>query len=95
MANRRKPVGSQISESPQVQQIKLGLDDFILLLVLILICVVIGFYPYFHDPSWLVGTDAYWRYKDPLDHTPCLARIRRVNDLTNGGQWKYSPMRST
>jgi hypothetical protein len=67
MANRRKPVGSQISESPQVQQIKLGLDDFILLLVLILICVVIGFYPYFHDPSWLVGTDAYWIYKDPLD----------------------------
>jgi hypothetical protein len=67
MANRRKPVGSQISERPQVQQIKLGLDDFILLLVLILICVVIGFYPYFHDPSWLVGTDAFWRYKDPLD----------------------------
>jgi len=67
MANRRKLVGSQISESPQVQQIKLGLDDFILLLVLILICVVIGFYPYFHDPSWLVGTDAFWRYKDPLD----------------------------
>lgn len=67
MANRRKRLGSQISESPQVQQIKLGLDDFILLLVLILICVVIGFYPYFHDPSWLVGTDAYWRYKDPLE----------------------------
>ncbi len=67
MANRRKPVGSQISERPQVRQIKLGLDDFILLLALILICVVIGFYPYFHDPSWLVGTDAYWRYKDPLD----------------------------
>jgi hypothetical protein len=67
MANRRKPVGSQISERPQVQQIKLGLDDFMLLLVLILICVVIGFYPYFHDPSWLVGTDAYWIYKDPLE----------------------------
>jgi hypothetical protein len=67
MANRRKRLGSQISESPQVQRIKLGLDDFILLLVLILICVVIGFYPYFHDPSWLVGTDAYWIYKDPLD----------------------------
>ena len=67
MTNRRKPVGSQISESPQVQQIKLGLDDFILLVVLILICVVIGFYPYFHDPSWLVGTDAYWRFKDPLE----------------------------
>ena len=67
MASRRKLVGCQMSESPQVQQIKLGLDDFILVLVLILVCVVIGFYPYFHDPSWLVGTDAYWRYKDPLD----------------------------
>jgi hypothetical protein len=75
MANRRKPVGSQISVSPQVRQIKLGLDDFILLLVLILICVVVGFYPYFHDPSWLVGTDAYWRYKDPLDRVAASPNV--------------------
>ena len=26
----------------------------------------IGFYPYFQNPPWLVGTDAYWRYYDPL-----------------------------
>jgi hypothetical protein len=66
-ANSKKTMVSGTSENPRVQPIKLGLDDFILVMVLILICVVIGFYPYFHDPSWLVGTDAYWRYKDPLD----------------------------
>lgn len=26
----------------------------------------IGYYPYFENPPWLVGTDAYWRYFDPL-----------------------------
>ena len=26
----------------------------------------IGYYPYFQNPPWLVGTDAYWRYYDPL-----------------------------
>ena len=26
----------------------------------------IGYYPYFENPPWLVGTDAYWRYYDPL-----------------------------
>lgn len=93
--NNRKPPDSGASERPRVQPIKPELDDFILVLALLLICVVVGFYPYFHNPSWLVGADAYWRYKDPLDHTPCLARIRRVNDLINGGKWKYSPMRST
>ncbi len=66
VAKGGRPTSSGISESPRLQQIKLGLDDFILVLALVLICVVIGFYPYFHDPSWLVGTDAYWRYKDPL-----------------------------
>lgn len=25
-----------------------------------------GYYPYFQNPPWLVGTDAYWRYLDPL-----------------------------
>ena len=61
-ANSKKPMISGTSENPRVQPIKLGLDDFILVLVLLLICVVIGFYRYFHVPSWLVGTDAYWRY---------------------------------
>ena len=34
-----------------------------------LVCAValfIGYYPYFQNPPWLVGTDAYWRYYDPL-----------------------------
>jgi len=26
----------------------------------------IGYYPYFQNPPWLVGTDGYWRYFDPL-----------------------------
>jgi hypothetical protein len=65
--NNRKHADSGASETPRVQRIKLELDDFILVLVLLLICVVVGFYPYFHDPSWLVGTDAYWRFKDPLE----------------------------
>jgi hypothetical protein len=26
----------------------------------------IGFYPYFENPPWLVGTDAVWRYYKPL-----------------------------
>jgi hypothetical protein len=30
------------------------------------VAVFVGFYPYFHNPPWLVGTDAYWRYYDPL-----------------------------
>jgi hypothetical protein len=64
--NRNKPTTSGISENPLVQQINLGLDDSILMLVLLLISIVVGFYPYVRDPSWLVGTDAYWRYKDPL-----------------------------
>jgi hypothetical protein len=61
-----KPTVSEISEKPLVRQINLGQDDFILVLVLLLICIVVGFYPYLRDPSWLVGTDAYWRYRDPL-----------------------------
>jgi hypothetical protein len=28
--------------------------------------VFIGYYTYFQNPPWIVGTDAYWRYYDPL-----------------------------
>jgi hypothetical protein len=28
--------------------------------------IFIGYYPYFQNPPWLVGTDAYWRYYNPL-----------------------------
>jgi hypothetical protein len=48
------------------QELRLGLDDLILAIFIILICVFVGFYVYLHDPPWLVGTDAYWRYSDPL-----------------------------
>jgi hypothetical protein len=36
------------------------------ILVALAVGVFVGFYPYFHDPGWLVGTDALWRYYDPL-----------------------------
>jgi hypothetical protein len=61
-----KPAMSGISQDALVPQINFGLDDFILALVLLLICIVVGFYPYIRNPSWLVGTDAYWRYEEPL-----------------------------
>ena len=43
----------------------LGILDPKLFLVLAL-AVFIGYYPYFENPPWIVGTDAYWRYYDPL-----------------------------
>jgi len=36
------------------------------LLIALAGAVFVGYYPYFHNPPWLVGTDAYWRYFDPL-----------------------------
>jgi hypothetical protein len=30
------------------------------------VVVFVAYYPYFQNPPWLVGTDAYWRYFDPL-----------------------------
>lgn len=30
------------------------------------VALFVGYYPYFHNPRWLVGTDALWRYYDPL-----------------------------
>ena len=51
----------------RVQRSELGLEDLVPVLAIASICVLVGFYPYFHDPPWLVGTDAYWRYSDPLD----------------------------
>lgn len=34
--------------------------------VTLAVLVFIGYYPYFQNPPWLVGTDAVWRYYDPL-----------------------------
>ena len=41
----------------------------IILLSSLLIGIFFAYYPYFHGPSWLVGTDTYWRYLDPLQKT--------------------------
>jgi len=35
-------------------------------LVMLATAIFVGYYPYFQNPPWLVGTDAYWRYYDPL-----------------------------
>jgi hypothetical protein len=48
------------------QELSLGLDDLLLALTIVLTCVFVGFYAYLHSPPWLVGTDAYWLYNDPL-----------------------------
>jgi hypothetical protein len=58
-----RPPPSKIRAS---QQLRLGVDDLILALAIVLTCVFVGFYAYFHDPPWLVGTDAYWIYNDTL-----------------------------
>jgi len=36
-------------------------------LFLLGLSIFVGYYPYWHEPEWLVGTDVYWRYKGPLD----------------------------
>jgi hypothetical protein len=36
------------------------------LFLVLSVAVFVGYYPYFQNPPWLVGTDAYWRYLDPL-----------------------------
>jgi len=38
----------------------------IMLLSSLLIGIFMAYYPYLHSPRWLVGTDTYWRYLDPL-----------------------------
>jgi hypothetical protein len=73
--SRNKPTASGISENALVQQINLGLDDFILALLLFIICIVVGSFPYLRDPPWLVGTDAYWRYKDPLQRIASSSNV--------------------
>lgn len=64
---RRESAKPSVPASPKMQRMKLETDDLALALAITLVCVLIGFYAYFQDPSWLVGTDAYWRYNDPLE----------------------------
>jgi hypothetical protein len=66
-ANSSTPTLSQQGLLPEGESNKwlevLQDPRFILALVLGLF---IGFYPYFENPPWLVGTDAVWRYYKPL-----------------------------
>jgi hypothetical protein len=63
----RKPainVTNKTNRSSLFKRILDNLDtNFFLTLAL---AVFIGYYPYFQNPPWIVGTDAYWRYFDPL-----------------------------
>jgi hypothetical protein len=62
----RASTPSPLETTASQQTMRLGLDDLILTLAIVLTCVFVGFYTYFHDPPWLVGTDAYWIYNYPL-----------------------------
>jgi hypothetical protein len=64
---RDRPGDLAPSDIAKMPRMKLELDDLILAIAVILICVLVGFYAYFRDPPWLVGTDAYYRYNDPLE----------------------------
>jgi hypothetical protein len=58
-------VSSYAENHPSLIDRLLGVLDPKVFLALAL-AVFIGYYPYFQNPPWLVGTDAYWRYYDPL-----------------------------
>ena len=49
-------------------------------LLLLGLSILVGYYPYWHEPDWLVGTDVYWRYKEPLD------RMASMSGLAGFGQ---------
>jgi len=49
-------------------------------LLLLGLSILVGYYPYWHQPEWLVGTDVYWRYKEPLD------RMANMSGLAGFGQ---------
>jgi hypothetical protein len=66
MFSRLRATRPQPTKTLASQPLSLGLDDLILTLAIVLTCVFVGFYAYFHDPPWLVGTDAYWIYDYPL-----------------------------
>ena len=55
---------SMLAGSSADSRLKALLDPRVL--ALLAVAIFIGYYPYFQNPPWLVGTDAYWRYCDPL-----------------------------
>jgi hypothetical protein len=62
-----KPVSTGQRDHILDGALKLEMDDVIVGVALTLLSLVVAFYAYFHNPPWLVGTDAYWRYRDPLE----------------------------
>jgi len=44
-------------------------------LFLLGLSIFVGYYPYWHEPEWLVGTDVYWIYKDPLDRMAAISGL--------------------
>jgi hypothetical protein len=56
--------GSLLSEKTSSDWLSILLDPKLFLVMAV--AVFIAYYPYFQNPPWLVGTDAYWRYFDPL-----------------------------
>jgi len=45
---------------------KLRTVDYALLFAILISSIAIAGYPYWRNPGWIVGTDAYWLYRDPL-----------------------------
>jgi len=64
--NQEEVVKSDISASIRVETGKTW-PKVLPFLFLLGLSIFVGYYPYWHNPEWLVGTDVYWIYKDPLD----------------------------
>jgi len=66
--NPRSAVESDvtITDSPGVDA-RRPWSVFLPVLIVLGLGVFVGYYPYWHQPEWLVGTDVYWIYKGPLD----------------------------
>lgn len=64
-ANQVPELASSTSNRPSLSSRIANALDPRLFLALAL-AVFIGYYPYFQNPPWIVGTDAYWRFYDPL-----------------------------
>ena len=61
--------GSHGNDSHLGSQNHAGLLSAVLdprLLLALAVAIFIGYFVYFQNPPWLVGTDSYWRYYDPL-----------------------------
>jgi hypothetical protein len=82
-AKKNEPRVLRNPNAPTTPRLKLGLEDLILVLALALICVLVGFYAYLHDPPWLVGTDAYWRYSDPLERVASSGSSNALSTAAN------------